>query len=685
MQRVFIFLLLVTMITVSSTSNSFANASMVTLGNEVLMSKFHHLIEGKKVGLVTNQTGVNSKGTSLIDILAADRTVQLTALYGPEHGIDGRASAGDYVSSYTHPVLKIPVYSLYGKTRMPTEDMLKNIDVLLFDIQDIGARSYTYMSTLNYSMVAAQKYKKPIVVLDRPNPIGGTIVEGPVLKDPYLSFVGIDNLPMAHGMTAGELALFFNRKIGADLSVIPMEGYTRSMVYPDTGLTWIPSSPRIPDIDSVFGYMATGLGEGTGIFQGDHFKWIGGKGIDSQMFANLLNGANLPGVTFTPETRGTVGGVRLTITDYHTFNPAKTGIYALGFAHSLNRFAVPKSTPHNIIMFDKIMGTNQIGADLEKGLSPQQIEFQYAAELAQFKQLREKYLIYGEQPEFNAKVIKSNPAPVIPTVTPVTAKPAAIPIGQPAVPTTSKPQTKPAQPAAKPSQPIIQPKVPAKATAKPAEKIAYLTFDDGPSVVTLKILDILKANKIKATFFMVGRNVKGNEAVVKRVVAEGHALGGHTYSHDYRSLYRSPAAFFKDLEYGNKLIEQAAGVKPAVFRYPGGSTNTVSKKMQDPKLYGKNKWVMEDIRKEAKKRGYHFIDWNVSSGDAKSAHYSVATSVKLVTEGARNKREIVVLMHDTTAKMNTAIALPAIIKNLKAQGFTFRMLGRESLSVSYVK
>lgn len=367
------------------------------LGNEVLMQKQHDLIEGKRVGLVTNQSGVTSDGESMIDILADDSSVQLTALFGPEHGIDGKAAAGAYVKSYTHPQLGIPVYSLYGETRMPTQDMFSNIDVLLFDIQDIGARSYTYMSTLNYCLVAAQKYGKPVIVLDRPNPLGGTIVEGPVLEDPYKTFVGVDNLPMAHGMTAGELARFFNRKIGADLTVVPMKGYKRTMIYQDTGLKWVQTSPNIPNLDSVFGYMATGLGEGTGIYQADKFTWIGGKGIDSVKFAQLLNSSGLQGITYIPESKGSAGGVRLKITDYRTFNPAKAGIYALAYAHSLNHFQVPTSSGSNIVMFDKIMGTNKIGQYLKQNLTPQQITAKYAPALAKFKAERAKYLIadYG--------------------------------------------------------------------------------------------------------------------------------------------------------------------------------------------------------------------------------------------------------------------------------------------------
>ncbi|MDO9533781.1 MAG: DUF1343 domain-containing protein [Bacillota bacterium] len=367
----------------------------IKLGNEVLLSKYHHLIKGKKIGLVTNQSGVDSQGRSIIDILADDKTIQLTALYSPEHGIDGIVQAGKGVDSFVHAKLGIPVHSLYGPTRMPTEEMLSNVDLLLFDMQDIGARTYTYMSTLNYCMVAAQKYQKPIIVLDRPNPLGGVIVEGPVLETYYQTFVGVDNLPMAHGMTAGELAQFFNRNIGAALTVVPMEGYKRRMIFQDTGLKWVKTSPNIPDIDSLFGYMATGLGEGTGIGQADQFKWIGGKGLDSKKYADLLNGAGLAGVNFIPETRADRGGVRLNIFDYHAFNPARTGIYALTYAFSLGNFTVPKSgsTKQTMVMFDKVMGTNKIGLYLEQGLTPQQIEKNYTPALNRFKEERKKYLI----------------------------------------------------------------------------------------------------------------------------------------------------------------------------------------------------------------------------------------------------------------------------------------------------
>jgi len=399
MKRVILFTVILSL-TLLYTGMAFAEAPGLKLGNEVLMSKHHHLIKGKNVGLITNQSGVTSQGVSMIDVLANDQSVNLVALYSPEHGIDGIARAGEYVECYVHGKLGIPVYSLYGQTRMPTRDMLRHVDVLLFDMQDIGARSYTYISTMNYCMQAAQKYGKQIIVLDRPNPVGGVIVEGPVLEDRFKTFVGVDNLPMAHGMTVGELAKFFNRNIGANLTVIPMEGYNRNMLWQDTGLKWVQTSPNIPDLDSVFGYMATGLGEGTGIFQADKFKWIGGRGVDAHRYADLLNRAGLPGVRFIPEVRGEAGGVRLNIVDHYTYNPAKTGIYALTYAHSLTNFKVPKSgqTTQSIVMFDKIMGTDKIGQYFEQGLTPQQIEAKYAPGLNRFKEERKKYLIYGFAP-----------------------------------------------------------------------------------------------------------------------------------------------------------------------------------------------------------------------------------------------------------------------------------------------
>ncbi|WP_134699809.1 exo-beta-N-acetylmuramidase NamZ domain-containing protein [Ammoniphilus sp. YIM 78166] len=747
-------LFVIILLLVSFQMNAFAETEVkLRLGNDLLLEKHAHLIDGKNLGLITNQTGVNSEGKRTIDLLYEYPNAKLTALYSPEHGIDGIAKAGEYVESYMEPRLQIPVFSLYGKTRMPTPEMLEGIDVLLFDIQDIGARSYTYISTLNYCMIAAQKQGIPIVVLDRPNPLGGEIVDGPMLEEPYKSFVGVDLLPMAHGMTIGEVAQFFNRNIGAQLTVVPMEGYTRNLLFKDTGLPWVPTSPNIPDLSSVMGYMATGLGEGTGIVQRDKFKWIGGKGIDSQKYAQLLSQAALPGVRFIPEMQGELGGVRLDITDPYTFNPAKTGIYALAYAQQLNRFEVPVSGK-TVVMFDKIMGTNKIGQYLKQGLSPEQIELNYAEDLKRFKEEREKYLIYEASPELepvkkvvleggivhnnksfiplrmvltelgytvsyepaDRKIYAEKPGKRI--VLDTTVSPMPVWVNDVLMPPTIDPFTRngvsylPANfitwiekstqqtiahtvvitkegleiqvklPVPKPSP---QPKPVPKQALPVAGKVAYLTLDDGPSTLTSQVLDILKEHQVKATFFVIGKNIKGNEQVLKRAVAEGHVIAGHTFSHDYNKIYRNVEAFFKDLEAGNKEIQRATGVKPTVFRFPGGSNNGVSKPAQDPKLYGKDQWIMHDLVKESVKRGYTYYDWNVSVGDASPTGYTAESALQRVVDGAKGKKEIVVLAHDTAAKANTVKALPGIIQHLKQEGFTFKTMDSTVSGFAFLK
>lgn len=688
MKKLIPFLILALILSMIPQGGSSANTAAIQLGSDILFDQFHQQIEGKRVGLVTNQTGVNSQGMSTIDMLRRDRTVKLAALFAPEYGLDGKTPAEKQITSYIHPVYGIPVYGLFGSTRMPTKEMLADVDVLLIDLQDVGSRTYTYISTLQYTMTAAKQENKKIIVLDRPNPVGGTIVDGPVLEAPYRSFIGVDTIPLAHGMTIGELSLFFNRNIGVDLTVIPMYGYTRSMIFHDTGLTWVKSSPSIPDLTSVFGYMATGLGEGTGIKQADNFTWIGGEGIDSVKYADLLNGSLLPGVVFLPENKDSFGGVRLQITEPRLFNPAKTGIYALTYARALNHFPVPKSTDKEIALFDKVMGTNKIGQYLEQGRTPQEVEASYAEQIKQFKELRKAYLIYGEEPFHPTSVIHSKP--VVPTA-PVTQKPTAPPTG--ATGTAKPPVTKPplpsttgtngtaVQPPAKPPAPVQKP----APETNPNDKVAYLTFDDGPSPITPLVLDILKKNEVKATFFIVGSHVPGNEAILKRAISEGHAVGGHTYSHDYRVLYKSRDAFFADLEKGNQLIEKATGIKPTVFRYPGGSTNTVSLKYQDPKLYNKQQTVMSAIKAESNKRGYIFIDWNVTNGDARSSHYTAAGALANIKQQVKSQKEIVILMHDASTKAATAQALPEVITFLKGKGYRFEIITSEHPTISTVK
>ncbi|GIM29956.1 hypothetical protein CPJCM30710_26220 [Clostridium polyendosporum] len=364
------------------------------LGDDLILAKYSKLIEGKKLGIVTNQTGVNSNGEHIIDTLRSYPNSIVTAIYTPEHGLYGKTPAGEYVKSYIHPKYDIPVYSLYNKTRKPTPDMLKNIDVLIFDIQDVGVRFYTYISTLNYCLISAEENNKKLIVLDRPNPLGGLLIEGPMLEDKFKSFVGIDNIPTIHGMTIGEMAKFFNRKINCTLEIVPMEGYRRDMLWQDTGLNWIQTSPKIPDIESCFLYSATGLGEGiTEASMDDNFKWVGGKNVDGETLTNLLNISKLDGVKFQREERNYRDGVRLIITDYSSFNPYKTGIYILSYIKKLTDFKVPTSD-ESIVMFDKIMGTDMIGQALNKMENPEEIIESYSSELEAFKKERYRYLIY---------------------------------------------------------------------------------------------------------------------------------------------------------------------------------------------------------------------------------------------------------------------------------------------------
>lgn len=377
-----------------SVSTTPPNLKRVVLGNEQITSTYSYLIDGKKIGLVTNQTGVNADLVKTVDVLYRYPKATLTSLYSPEHGLDGKAKAGAYVDSYTDTRLNLPVYSLYGKTREPSKAMLDNVDVILFDMQDIGSRTYTYISTLNYVMRAAAKYDKTVVVLDRPNPLGGQIVDGYIAKDKYLTFVGVDNLPIQHGMTVGELAQFFNRKIHCKLTVVPMLNYTRDMIWQDTGLTFIETSPNIPNIVSAFGYIATGMGEGTTVGQGDKFTWVGSAGLNSESFANALNAHKLPGVSFSAETKSSRGGARMTITDYRTFNPTKTAIYVLTTANSMKKLTVPTEQKNIIPMFEKIWGGNQFGIALTNKYSAEQVIQSYQNELNAFKLLREQYLIY---------------------------------------------------------------------------------------------------------------------------------------------------------------------------------------------------------------------------------------------------------------------------------------------------
>lgn len=280
--------------------------SKVELGVDLFFKEGHaDQLKGKRVGLITNQTGVNSTFKSTVELFKESQAFSLVALFAPEHGLNGSIYAGENVKSGKDK--NIPVYSLHGDTRRPTDAMLKGIDVLVYDIQEVGCRSYTFATTLFYVMEEAAKRGIDVIVLDRPNPINGVIVDGPMLHENYRSFVGYLNIPYCHGMTIGELAHFFNDeyKIGCNLKIVLMHGWKRTMSYKDTGLTWIPTSPYIPEQDTPLFYASTGI-LGTlnlvniGIGYTLPFKVVGAPWIKAKEFAAQLNTQKLPGVQFVP-------------------------------------------------------------------------------------------------------------------------------------------------------------------------------------------------------------------------------------------------------------------------------------------------------------------------------------------------------------------------------------------------
>ncbi|WLD92811.1 DUF1343 domain-containing protein [Alkalihalobacillus sp. AL-G] len=381
------------------------------LGVEVLLDDQKELIEGKRVGLITNPTGVDQNLSSVVDLLFNEPGVELTALYGPEHGVRGSAQAGDYVEYYIDEETGLPVYSLYGQTRKPTPEMLEGIDVLLFNIQDVGTRFYTYIYTMAYAMEAAADNDIPFIVLDRPNPLGGKAVEGPVLDPAYSSFVGLYPIPLRHGMTVGELAKLFNEKfdIGADLTVVEMKGWKRKMYYDETPLEFVLPSPNMPTLDTALVYPGAALIEGTNVSEGRGttrpFELIGAPFINSTDLTAELNGLDLPGVafraaSFTPtfsKHRGDLShGVQIHVTDKEAFHPVETGLHLVKTIHDMYPadFAFRAENSSGVSFFDNLIGNGWVREAIENGESVDDIISRWQDDLNQFKELRENYLIY---------------------------------------------------------------------------------------------------------------------------------------------------------------------------------------------------------------------------------------------------------------------------------------------------
>ncbi len=364
-----------------------------------LIDEHLDIFENKKVGLITNPTGINSDYVSTIDVLY--EKVNLVSLFAPEHGIRGSSIAGGYVDQEIDPVTKLPIYSLYSNSNRPTKEMMSTIDVLCIDIQDVGARFYTYIYTMAYAMEACKLYQKKFVVFDRPNPVNGIDYEGNILDPEYSSFIGLYPIVQRHGMTIGEIALYFNTEfnIQCDLEIIKMKNWDRTMFYEDTSLPWVLPSPNMPTPHTALLYSGTGIFEGTNISEGRGttvpFQIIGAPWIDGIEYAKALNKLELPGVifrnaAFVPTTSKHQGiecyGVEVHITDKKLFKPVKTGWAMIEVVRTLypNNFAT--NAQMNLITGCNFITNHSLSLDEQFLLIENDTK--------KFGETRKKYLIY---------------------------------------------------------------------------------------------------------------------------------------------------------------------------------------------------------------------------------------------------------------------------------------------------
>lgn len=396
---------------------------LLELGLERLLDEHLDWLEGQRVGLVTNPTGVDRDLNHAVDLLIDAEEAgdfEVTALYGPEHGVRGGAEAGEYVESYTDERTGLPVYSLYGPTQKPSPEMLDGVDVLLFDIQDIGARFYTYIWTMYYVMEAAAEEGKELIILDRPNPLGDHM-DGPVLETELSSFVGLKEIPLQHGLTVGELARLFEGEFldeELELRVSRMRGYHPGFFPGFWGLEWVLPSPNIPTQESAFVYPATGLVESLNVSEGrgttKPFEWVGAPWIDdvgAQELAADLNSRNLPGVTFRPmfatptfswQAGEFSGGVELHVTKPGAFEPVRTGLHILDalFAFEDTQWREAElswaecESMDDVCWIDRLTGTKQVRAQLEDGVDPDEIVAGWQDELEAFAETASPYRLY---------------------------------------------------------------------------------------------------------------------------------------------------------------------------------------------------------------------------------------------------------------------------------------------------
>ncbi len=406
-QRIFCTFILIMFMTSSSYARVYS-------GLEVFLARYTHLVKGKRVGLVTNQTGVNAEKVSTIDIFHKDPRINLVALFAPEHGIRGDIKAGETVPGGKDSNTGLPIYTLYGANgHKPTKQALDTIDVLIYDIQDVGSRAYTYIWHLAECMSAATPAGKEVIVLDRPNILGAKTTDGPITEKEFLSFIGLYPVPRVYGMTVGELAYYLNNveRIKCRLTIVPMMNYNRGITWDKTGLPWIAPSPNIPNINSAYCFAATGtIGETScvniGIGTNAPFQIIAAPWIDGKTMAEELNKQQLPGVLFqsiefVPEkgifSKQKNSGVYINVTNPATFLPTTTETAILCHLKKFyaNKFSFnPDKKPERLKKFDKAMGTSKVRIAIESGYNWKQISHSWLKENEEFRKNIQKYLIY---------------------------------------------------------------------------------------------------------------------------------------------------------------------------------------------------------------------------------------------------------------------------------------------------
>jgi uncharacterized protein YbbC (DUF1343 family) len=385
------------------------------LGLETLFTDHLDLLRGQKVGLIVHPASIDSQFRHAADLFAACREFQLTALFGPQHGIRGETQDNMIEwEGFIDRRTGVTVYSLYGETRIPTLAMLQDVETLVFDVQDVGTRVYTFIYTMAHAMQACAQHGRRMVILDRPNPIGGELVEGNILDPQFASFVGLYPIAMRHGLTIGELAWMFNEAfgIGCELDIVPMQGWQRSMWWDDTQLAWVLPSPNMPTLDTATVYPGMVIFEGTSISEGRGttrpFEIVGGVKINAENLADWLNHQAWPGVYFRPHyfqptfhkyAGQLCGGVQLHITNRQTYQPVVTGLAVLEtiYRHYPDIFDW-KQPPYEYVFdrlpIDIIWGSDQVREALVAGESAAAIAASWQPAVTAFQALRKNYLLY---------------------------------------------------------------------------------------------------------------------------------------------------------------------------------------------------------------------------------------------------------------------------------------------------